>query len=416
MTNKENCVACGQGGLIKVLELGLQSPVNSLTSSPVELPLYELSLNCCLNCGHGQQQNMLLPENLFENYSYASSTSNSLKNYSNQFAKLLRDVFPREASVLEIACNDGILLRELTANGFNSVGIDPADEMVERAINEGLNAVIGFWPQENQKIPKTKFDLVVGQNVLAHNPHPIAFLEATHEFLEEDGVVIFQTSQADMVSRNEFDTIYHEHFSFFCEDSAYALSQKAGFKNLTTFYTPIHGTSAVFCFTNSDLGLNRAKKLKRTFSEFFPDSNSLQSNNYRKTRELSDWIQFAKNADQVLVDIQNQISQARAANFRVVCVGASAKGMTTIKAANTIVDDFIDEAQDKIGKYIPGLGTQIKNFKEYTFSGKDFYVFTAWNFAREIAVKMLEQGANSNSQVLIFFPYVHLKKLNELVE
>ena len=241
--------------------------------------------------GHGQLTEFLSPVDLFQDYLYASSTSQTLRQYSKHFAKALATVFTGEGRILEIASNDGVLLRELSAQGLTAIGVDPAHEMVRRSNDEGLTAICDFWPSPNFK--GQKFNLIVGQNVLAHTPSPMNFLVEVFDKLDEDGLAVFQTSQADMVANGEFDTIYHEHFSFFSERSASHLAVRAGGVLLETAYTSIHGNSATYIFSKTSSSKDRAIRLRLQLQEDFHSlPRSKKHFALRKNRSVSNWLEF----------------------------------------------------------------------------------------------------------------------------
>lgn len=410
------CLACNREKLFEVLRLGNHSPVNSLTVDNIERERFPLTLLACSHCGHAQQDCLVSPKILFADYTYASSTSNSLNEYSQIFAELIADVFDYNIEILEIASNDGILLKFLAENHLSVNGIDPAEEMVLRSVQQGLNATVGFWPNDVANLEVQYFDLIVGQNVLAHTPDPFSFMQGVSNHLKPSGIAIFQTSQADMLSRNEFDTIYHEHFSFFCENSARELGIAAGFTNLETFYSPIHGISAIYCFSKDETGEQRSRSLKERFTRMYPEENlETQFSGLRRSRTEKDWIKFGINAQNILREMKFIIAERSNAKFRTICIGSSAKGITAIKSAGVGVDVILDEAQDKIGKWVPGMEIQIQDLNQFIVSTSDFYIFTAWNFKHELARKIIGRGASLDSQVLFFFPEVHVVRLGDIV-
>jgi SAM-dependent methyltransferase len=172
------------------------------------IPKYPLAVSACFSCGHGQLSHQVDPKELFVDYLYASSTSETLKEYARNFAVGISRTF-QNPRVLEIASNDGIMLLEFKRIGISAVGVEPAKRMVAQARALDLSVIEDFWP--TQKLPHQKFDVVLGQNVLAHTPSPLGFLSAVRDVLEADGLALFQTSQADMLFNGEFDTVYHEH-------------------------------------------------------------------------------------------------------------------------------------------------------------------------------------------------------------
>jgi SAM-dependent methyltransferase len=401
-------LACGIDSVSSVLDLGFQSNVNRLISDhSSHIPKYPLGVSACLSCGHGQLSHQVDPKELFVDYLYASSTSETLKEYSRNFAAGISRTF-QTPRVLEIASNDGIMLLEFQRIGISAVGVEPAKRMVAQARALDLSVIEDFWP--TQKLPRQKFDLVLGQNVLAHTPSPLGFLSAVRDVLEDDGLALFQTSQADMLFNGEFDTVYHEHYSFFCENSASKLSERAGLKLMGVIYTPIHGVSSiyVFGFESSRTRLN-FNKLVRVFGEMGlsettapPASKSL----LRKSRTIEDWELFAKKAKNRMDEVSAIVAAARAEGFQIVAVGAAAKGLTFLKAAEIGIDFLLDEAVDKIGKWADGLQVQIKPLTQIQDLHKPFFILTAWNFADELERKIRTTKRFEEVGFLAYFPEV----------
>jgi SAM-dependent methyltransferase len=402
------CLACGIGITEKMLDLGSQSNVNRLLEEPgLEIPKYPLAVKACANCGHGQLSHQVNPEELFVDYLYASSTSRTLKEYSKKFAAAINQAVdaPR---VLEIASNDGIMLREFEELGVSALGVEPASRMVAYARSLGLRVIEDFWPTD--KLGQEKFDIVFGQNVLAHTPSPLSFLSAVKDALEVDGLAIFQTSQADMLYNGEFDTVYHEHYSFFCENSASKLAERAGLELLGVIYTPIHGTSSVYVFgLQKESGQLSFQKLKTAFeglgiSEVTAPSE--RKSHLRKFRSLEAWSEFAKKARNRIHEVSEIVSTARGRGFQIVAVGAAAKGLTFLKAADIKVDFLLDEAEDKIDKWADGLNVQIKPLTLITELERPFFIFTAWNFASELENKIRNMRVFEDMGFLTYFPEV----------
>ena len=401
------CLACGAGGLEIILDLGHQSPVNSFTDTPKELETYPLRLEACSECGHGQLSHFIDPKDLFSDYLYASSTSQTLKQYSKVFAACLGDSMPRGSSVLEIACNDGVLLRELSEFGFQAIGIDPAERMHKRCQQEGLNTICDYWP--SKKLAGKKFDMIIGQNVFAHNPDPLKFLQASVDHLSEGGIVTFQTSQADMVANGELDTIYHEHYSFFSEESARALAERAHVELLGTAYTAIHGNSAVYFFGKTGVAMSRAKAIITSLEKSAPtDSVNARTEGLRKRRNIVDWKHFSVDAVERMKNMRHEIETSRRTGLKIVAVGAAAKGITFLRAAGLDLDLLVDEAPDKVGKWVSGLDLQVSPLSAVSGLGPSLFIISAWNFADELSSKIraISQSSEIGSKFIVYFPSI----------
>ena len=402
------CLACGINSLETILDLGYQSNVNRLTAnSDDELPKYPLAVQACAKCGHGQLSHQVKPEELFVDYLYASSTSRTLKEYSTKFAAAIKKGSDA-TRILEIASNDGIMLHELEELGLSALGVEPASRMVAYARKLGLQVIEDFWP--TNKIGQEKFDIVFGQNVLAHTPSPLSFLSAVREALKEDGLAIFQTSQSDMLFNGEFDTIYHEHYSFFCENSAAELARRAGLELVGVIYTPIHGTSSLYVFGDQKAsGQDKFKRLKSAFEDLGVaevDNHLATKSHLRAYRSLEAWREFANKAIGRMQEVSRIVSKARAEGFQIVAVGAAAKGLTFLKATDIEIDFLLDEAEDKIGKWADGLDVQIKPLTFLERVDKPFFIFTAWNFATELENKIRKIREFQNMGFLTYFPEV----------
>ena len=247
--HQTDCLCCANSNLNLVMDLGNQPLANNLIYERDDnYDTYPLALNGCLECGHLQLKYFVDPTLLFDDYSYASGTSNTLKNYFDWFTKECLRIIKPGSNVLEIASNDGSLLHYLNLAGYKVTGIDPAKNLCMNAAENGFNVICDYWPSD--KISKqTAYDLIIAQNVFAHNPDPYKFLMGIKNALSENGIGIIQTSQAMMFERGQFDTIYHEHYSFFSTSSFRKLIERCGLVLNEVFISDIHGDSYIFCFS-----------------------------------------------------------------------------------------------------------------------------------------------------------------------
>lgn len=418
MAEARCCLACGNADMELVVDLGHQKPVNNLGVNGFGVAREELAVEACPSCGHGQLTKFLAPSLLFGDYLYASSTSHSLSSYQEAFAGVIASASQGSPlRVLEIASNDGLLLQKLRDVNVRAVGLDPAARMVQRANDLGLESHLGYWPIDAARLlANEKFCLIVGQNVLAHTPDPLRFLSAVGEYLDAGGIAIFQTSQADMVENGEFDTVYHEHYSFFCERSAKILGERAGLPYFGARYSRIHGTSAIFLFAKRPSAISRIVRILdengQPWSEWREKLPPLRSP--RVNRSIEDWRTFGRLARERMSLVKNEVAKARSRGFRVVAVGAAAKGITFLRAAEIDVDLLLDEATDKVGLEIDGLKVGIDDLKTFQPSESDFYLVTAWNFASELARKLRARGADSEAPICVYFPALAISQLKEL--
>ena len=405
--NTKYCLACGGSDVKEVLDLGFQAPANNLLASRDEkdYAVYKLGIEACFYCGHGQLTNFVSAEELFSDYSYVSSTSQTMKDHMQKLAYFVANLCGTNVSVLELGSNDGLFLKSLSVAGItNFCGVDPAENIASVANQEGLKTVVGFWPDVADQFESDSYDIVIGQNVFAHTQSPLAALEQVQRVLNKNGYAIFQTSQADMIANGEFDTIYHEHCSFFCEDSMAALAKRVGLKLVYTHYVDMHGNSSLYVLVNEDYSPDKTSIELSAISAGLDEVQAKDDETglIRSTRTPVDWEQFYQNAiytKQVSVEVTEGWKNL---NHRIVSVGAAAKGITFLRACDLEVDAVLDEAPLKIGKWIPGLDVQITDFS--SIKDNDAYIISAWNFAKEISLKLVKNGANPDAPCFLYFP------------
>jgi SAM-dependent methyltransferase len=396
--NQASCLCCANSNLNLVIDLGNQPLANNLILSKNDnYDTYPLALNGCKDCGHLQLKYFVDPTVLFDDYSYASGTSNTLKNYFDWFAKECLRIAKPGSNVLEIASNDGSLLHYLNLAGYKVTGIDPAKNLCFSAAENGFNVICDYWPSEKIS-KKTRYDLIIAQNVFAHNPDPYKFLMGIKNALSENGIGIIQTSQAMMFERGQFDTIYHEHYSFFSTSSFKKLIERCGLVLNEVLISDIHGDSYIFCFSKKHRTLDCFDsapfyKEKINFNiEFVPEnfSNGLSDFNLKVTT--------------IKKNVANIIQNYKKDNYKIIFVGAAAKAIVFMNYSEIHPDYVIDEAPLKIGKFIPQVDVEIKALS--TIDNIKFlilYIISAWNFKNELIFK-IKSRRRLNDKFLTYFP------------
>lgn len=400
-----HCLACNNSGLRAVLDLGQQPLANHLLENKDDpFAVHPLGLMCCPRCGHGQLSHFVSPEELFRHYFYASGTSGSLGAYFEWFCAEAAKVFAPGSDILEIACNDGSLLARFKPYGFNLTGVDPAGNLVGVARARGLEVIGDFWPCPDA-IGSRKFDLIVGMNVLAHTPDPCAFLAGVGKALKDDGLCVIQTSQANMLVNGEFDTVYHEHFSFFTPGSMATLAARAGLVLRAVNRVDIHGVS--FAFVLSRPGCRRDVSGFLAAGPYGVEHGLVPGPlDGRITGSLEQYDEFGRTARERMAKVVDLVGKHRAAGRKICFVGAAAKATTFLHAAKIKPDRVYDEAPLKIGRYIPGLGLPIEPLAGIAAIGEPLIVISAWNFRKELAFKVKGILPGKSCPFLVYFPEV----------
>ncbi len=404
-----NCLCCGGPNLRMALDLGMQPPANSYTASAAErVAPFPLGLNICTDCWNAQLSYCVDRQQIFDQYAYVSGTSKTLNQFFTWFADALARSLPAGGRVLELAANDGSLIREMQRAGLTCVGVDPAANITAQAQAAGLPVLCGYWPQAAAQIDG-QFDAIVCMNVVAHVDDPLAFLIGCRDKLRAGGTVLVQPSQARMFENGEFDTMYHEHISFFNTRSMARLAERAGLRLVDTFLVKVHGDSPVYLLRHADdvadaqgVAAFRAPFLAGQFAidESLPE--------YEQRIGLFDWHtyeRFGNTARAVIDGVVKLVAEHRAAGKAIVFVGAAAKAMTLVNAAHVQPDLFLDENPLKIGLHAPGSGCRIEALDACARLDRPaLFVFSAWNFRHELAAKVRAYGVPPGSVLYSYFP------------
>jgi len=379
----KECLACGGHNLTKFCDLGHQPLANNLKDSvDQDEMLYPLSVNVCKECFHSQLTVAVDKELLYKHYLYVSGTSQTLVDEFNAVAEFIyNETSSGHKRILDIACNDGTFLKAFRKYGWSLNGIDPASNIVKSIIEKDLNVVSDFFP--SNKI-EGKFDVITCFNVVAHIPNPLEFLKSCKEHLAEGGTLYIQTSQKNMIRNGEFDTIYHEHHSFFNINSMDKLTQRAGLSLVDVSSRPVHGESYLF---KIKLGAANVKEEILKKEEYLLDVNT--------------YYEFDKKVESNKQRLLNIVSKS---DNKVVGYGAAAKGVVMTNYFNIRHSYIVDENPLKIGKIIGGVDIPIVS-PDFLSSETDplTIIVYAWNFYDEIKSKIEKIRPNQKDIIVRSF-------------
>lgn len=375
------CVCCGGSNLEEILNLNNQPLANSYLETPDESErTYPLGINYCIDCTHVQLTHTVDPDKLFKHYLYVSGTSRTLREYFDWFVDFTGK-FTDGKKVLDIACNDGTQLDSFKTKGFTTYGIDPAENLYLKS-SKKHSIVCDYFTSAKQF--DTKFDIITAQNVFAHNSYPKKFLESCKDALNDNGCIFIQTSQADMVANNQFDTIYHEHISFFSVKSFCALAHRAGLNVIDVTRTPIHGTSFVFVLS---------KDLPDQSEKFMAEEVTLT---YRTM------LKYANKCMAIAKETRLMVEALQKQGIKVIGYGAAAKGNTFLNFSKFKLDYIVDDNSLKHSLFSPGTRIPILPPDTiYNETQEICIVPLAWNFFDEIKSKVLFR----KSDKVIFLKY-----------
>jgi SAM-dependent methyltransferase len=396
------CLACGSKHVHLALNLGDSPLANSYKDSVDQIDArYPLAVNLCYECFHLQLSHTVDPAIIYKNYMYATGTNNTIHQYCEWFADFVREYnnYHLASTVLDIGCNDGTQLDYFAELGYKTFGIDPAENLHDR-ISSKHNAICDFFGPESVyklKMPGlVRYDIITAQNVFAHNPNPVEFLQAVEKLMHTDTLLFIQTSQADMVLHNEFDTIYHEHINFFNALSMSKVAQRARLYLVDVIKTPIHGNSYIFVLRNSDkrpCNVDNILAMERA-------SGLYNANTYQ---------QWNSNVQHNVIKLCSGIDNYRKQGYRIVGYGAAAKGMTLLNFSGIELDFIVDDSPLKQGKFAPGTSIPIvgiQKLSEIRDDEKVLFIPLAWNFFDEIKERILSVRRIAQDQFMRYFPEV----------
>lgn len=382
------CRICGRNLKTPFLSLG-NSPLSNAFLGKEDLnkaePYYPLEVYACPECHFAQIEDFSPAESLFSaRYPYFSSYSKSwlkhCENYANMAVK--RFGLGRNSFVLEIASNDGCLLRFFRKKGIPVLGIEPAANPAGAAIRKGVETKICFFNSAlalKMRTAGRSADLIVGNNVLAHNPALRDFTEGLRIALKESGVITMEFPHLlKLLEGNQFDTIYHEHFSYF---SFFAVRKLFRLHRLEIFDVeeiPIHGGGL-------RIYVRHRAALKRTVS---PNVEALIG----REREsglygIKKYRDFAERTRKVKRDLLKFLIKAGESGKSVAGYGAPAKGNTLLNYCGVGLDFMkytVDRNPHKQGKYLPGTHIPVKFPAEIRKSRPDYVLILPWNIKEEI--------------------------------
>ncbi len=395
------CVCCGNSNLRMCLDLGQQPLANNLLDDVSDdYTQFELRTQLCVSCWHQQLSISVDPALMFDHYVYVSGTSQTLRDYFEWFAAWCNFMWPTHTSILDIACNDGSQLNSFKKLGYETWGVDPAQNLYEQSSQAHNVTCAYFDAQVVQQLSPRKLDLIVAQNVVAHTPEPVEFLKNCKQLMHEGSRLLIQTSQAHMVRNQEFDTIYHEHVSFFTVHSMKALVERAGMCLVNVYETPVHGVSYVFEVALQDQ----------------PDSNVttwLQTEQHVGLTNSVTYDTWSNQAHKLLTKLRHTCDTHAQQGYQIWGLGAAAKGIVMLNAAQLKLTAVCDENPLKVGKWIPYVNVQIHALSDLQYIDPQtpcVFVCMAWNYLQELTQKVRTHRPNSADMIVTYFPEV--KEIN----
>jgi SAM-dependent methyltransferase len=406
-----NCRHCGSQLNQQVLDLGFSPPSNSfLTADELNKPetYFPLRIFVCGECWLIQtadfvNENLVFPET----YVYFSSTSSSWLEHAKQYSRMIvkRLSLTADSKVIEVASNDGYLLKNFNELGIPNFGIEPTKSTADAAEKIGVETVRSFFTSElaDELCAKgDQVDLLIGNNVYAHVPNINDFTLGISKILKPNGVVTLEFPHAaNLVTMNQFDTVYHEHFSYLSLIAVQRVFSEFGLRIFDVEKIPTHGGSlrVYGCLASSQW------QTTEKMDEVLQDEIDIGMKN------LNGFNQIQKNAQSTRNQFVRFLINQSELGHRVIGYGAAAKGNTLLNfcgVKSDLIQFVVDGAEAKQNKFLPGSHIPVFSPAILDLVDGDNVIIFPWNIAGEISPVIRDRfGKHIN----IWTPIPELKKI-----
>ena len=385
---EKKCRFCSEGLDLTFADLGT-SPLSNSFLKKFNLnkkeSIFPLHAYVCRNCFLVQLEEFKSPDKIFNDYAYFSSYSETwithAKEYVNNIVK--RFNFNHNNFVIEIASNDGYLLQNFQKKNIPCLGVEPAENVAEEAKKKGIKTLVKFFGKDTAKdisINQRKADLLLGNNVLAHVPDINNFVEGMKILLNSDGIITMEFPHLmQLIEKNQFDTIYHEHFSYLSLYTVKKIFEQHNLKIFDVKELKTHGGSL------------------RIYATHIENPTHIISDNVRKLldkemefgiMDVSTYTNFQDRIIKVKKQLLDFMYSAKNEKKKIICYGAAAKGNTLLNYCNIGLDNIdyvVDRSLYKQGMYLPGSHIPIKPVDEIKKTKPDYVLILPWNLQKEIS-------------------------------
>lgn len=375
------------------LDLGYAPPSNAyLRKDDLRAPelTYPLKLFVCDRCWLVQTEDYAEADELFSgDYAYFSSTSQSwLKHAANYTEMITRRLgLNKNSFVIEVASNDGYLLKNFVATGIPCLGIEPTDSTADAAEKIGVPVLREFFGVKTATALVSEgkqADLICGNNVYAHVPDINDFTRGLQIALKAGGTINLEFPHLmRLIDQNQFDTIYHEHFSYLSLTAVMRIFKQAGLRVFDIEELPTHGGSLRIYGCHAADARPSGERVRAM----------LEKERAFGLQDLAVYHAFQKKANQVKNDFLAFLIEQKRAGKRIAAYGAAAKGNTLMNYAgikHDLIDFVCDAAPSKQGKYMPGSHIPIRPPSDLAQSRPDWVVILPWNIAEEVMQQQQE--------------------------
>jgi SAM-dependent methyltransferase len=386
-----SCRFCGKPLTDVFADLGMCPVANSLVTEDAFAamePFYPLRAFVCANCFLVQSEEFESPGGIFsDTYPYYSSYSTSWLEHCREYADRIveRLSLGEGHTVVEVGSNDGYLLQFFHGRGIRVLGVEPAANVAQEAIVKGIPTIGRFFDAElaAELREESAADLLIGNNVLAHTPQVSGFVAGMKVLLKPGGVITVEFPHLmRLVDEGQFDTIYHEHFSYFSFATAKRIFEHHGLRVFDVEELSTHGGSLrVYACHTEDTGRPESERV----------GELAEREDAAGYRDLGVYTSFGERVQATKREVLRTLIEAKEAGKTIVGYGAPAKGATLLNycgIGTDFLDYTVDKSPHKQGCYLPGVRIPILDPSEIARTRPDYVFILPWNLKDEIIDEM----------------------------
>jgi SAM-dependent methyltransferase len=408
------CRVCESDRLLSVLDLGATPPCEKfLADGALDLveATYPLHLRLCENCLLLQIPALITPEETFTEYAYFSSFSDSWVAHAGQFVEetVERLELTENSFVVEVASNDGYLLKHVVDSGVQCLGIEPSVNVGAAAVERGVPTLTAFLDEATGRTVRDEHgpaDLVVANNVYAHIPDVLGFTKGLRALLADDGWLSIEVHHAlNLVALAQFDTIYHEHFQYYTVASAATALATAGLTLVDVELLPTHGGSIRLWARPAEAAGTPSARLVE----------ALAAESDAGLHDVAGYVGLQRRVDRRRQDFLRFLLDCRAEGKRVVGYGAPGKGNTLLNYCGIrtdLIEYLVDRNPYKHGLFSPGVRLPIHPVERLDKDKPDVIVVLPWNLETEITAQ-LAYTAEWGARLAYPLPELHVVEPGE---